>query len=44
MNCAAVNSAPVSYGIRRFEFDHYLLARPGKGETVVGAQEFAHDP
>jgi geranylgeranyl reductase family protein len=81
--------APVSYGIRRFEFDHYLLARcgaalrtgeaveslrregaqwivndalrarllvgagghfcpvaralgarPGKGETVVGAQEF----
>ncbi len=82
-------AAPVSYGIRRFEFDHYLLARcgaelrtgqaietlrrdgahwivnetlrarvlvgagghfcpvaralgarPGKGETVVGAQEF----
>jgi len=85
----AHGAAPVSYGIRRFEFDHYLLARcgaelhtgtaveslrredghwivndtlrarllvgagghfcpvartlgarPGKGETVVGAQEF----
>jgi geranylgeranyl reductase family protein len=85
----AHGAAPVSYGIRRFEFDHYLLARcgavlrtgtavaslrregdvwivndalrarllvgagghfcpvaralgarPGKGETIVGAQEF----
>ena len=36
---------PVSYGIRRCEFDHYLLQRSGV-ETVLGEQvrELVHEP
>jgi len=37
---------PVSYGIRRFELDHYLLERSGArtqlGETVKSIKRFSH--